>query len=630
MNLLSAENISRTIGDRTLFSDLNFGIQQGDRIGLIGINGTGKTTLLKVLAGIEPPETGKVSTRKEINIGFLGQNPDLQNDASVFENVFNNKHKLTGLIKSYEQLLEQTLHDEAYFENLEKLTAEMHTHDAWSYEARVKEVISRLGIGDYLHEKVNVLSGGQKKRTALAKILAEEPDILILDEPTNHLDIDTVEWLQNLIVSRFQTLLVVTHDRYFLDGISNSIAELNQGKINKYQGNYAYFLEKKEAMLLNQQSEREKAQNLYKKELEWMRRMPKARGTKSKSRQEAFGELKTKIIGPKTEEKIQLEIKNTRQGGKILELRGIKKTMGDKLLIQHFRHHFLPGEKVGIIGPNGCGKTTFLRLLTGEIGPDTGDILLGENTVIGYYNQEEIWPEKLLNQKLIDVVKDIAPNVELADGTKVSASQFLTRFKFPPAEQYKLVNKLSGGEKKRLQLLRVLIQNPNFLILDEPTNDLDIGTLNELEEFLNLFKGTLVLVSHDRYFMDKLVDHVFVFEGNGQIRDFPGNYTDYKEWRENAKNEAKDKPQKQQIDKVVAQNSSTTTAKRKLSFKEQRELTETELALKQAEERKANILLLLQNASANHLELVDLGMELEKLDEQIDALLLRWVELTET
>jgi len=630
MNLLSAENISRTIGDRTLFSSLNFGLNKGDRIGLIGINGTGKTTLLKVLAGLEPPESGKVSVRKEITIGFLGQEPDLDNKATVFDNVFNNRHKLTGLIKAYEELTENPREDEKYLVELDKLTSEMHTHDAWSYEARVKEIISRLGIGDYLHQRVDSLSGGQRKRTALARILAEEPDVLILDEPTNHLDIDTVEWLQSLITSQFDTLLIVTHDRYFLDGVSNAIVELEGGKVNKYEGNYAYFLEKKEERVLNQQVEREKAQNLYRKEIEWMRRMPKARGTKSKSRIEAFGDLKEKIAGPAIDEKIQLDIKNTRQGGKILEIRGISKSLGERVLIQNFRHHFQPGEKVGIIGPNGCGKTTLLRMLTGEIKPDKGDIVLGENTVIGYYDQEEVLPNSMMDKRLIEVVNDIAPNIELADGAKITASQFLTRFKFPPQEQYKLVGKLSGGEKKRLQLLRILIKNPNFLILDEPTNDLDIGTLNVLEDFLDHFKGSVILVSHDRYFMDRLVDHVFVFEPEGHIRDFPGNYTDLREWREShAKSKKESAKAAANTSAKPMHNAPTMQTKKKLSFKEQREMELAEKELETMESRKSDLHVLLNGGTNNHEELITFGQELLQLEHRIEQATQRWLELSE-
>ncbi|MFN5250630.1 MAG: ABC-F family ATP-binding cassette domain-containing protein [Bacteroidia bacterium] len=626
MNLLSAENIAYTAGDKTLFNALNFGISKGDKIGLVGVNGTGKSTLLKVLAGLVPPQSGRVSVRKECTVGFLGQQPDLNLQATVFENVFNNANPLTALVKEYELLTMHPEESEDYLEKLDSLTAEMHQRDAWSYEAGIREIIGRLGIGDSMDTPTGALSGGQKKRVALARILAEEPDVLILDEPTNHLDIETVEWLQNLIATHFETCLVVTHDRYFLDAVTNQIIELDQGQMLKYAGNYAWYLEKKEERLENQKAEADKARNLYRKELEWMRRMPKARGTKSKSRIAAFGELTQAIAGPAIQEKVQLEIKDRRQGGRILEARGIGKTLGDKVLIDHFRHNFLKGEKVGIVGQNGCGKTTLLRILTGKMETDKGDIVTGENTVIGYYSQEEDLPATELSKRLIDVVNDIAPNVELADGAIVSSSQFLTRFLFPPKEQYKTVDKLSGGERKRLQLLRILLQNPNFLILDEPTNDLDIGTLNVLEEFLDTFKGSTVIVSHDRYFLDRLCDHLFVFEGQGQIRDFPGNYTDYREWKDAKKAEEKKELKAEKAAEKVQQKIETT--KRKLSFNEQRELEQLEIDMP-ALEIKKNQLIEELNTSRDHEKLLEISAALKQLEADLDRLLSRWIELSE-
>ena len=626
MNLLSAENIAYTAGDKTLFNALNFGISKGDKIGLVGVNGTGKSTLLKVLAGLVPPQSGRVSVRKECTVGFLGQQPDLNLQATVFENVFNNANPLTALVKEYELLTMHPEESEDYLEKLDSLTAEMHQRDAWSYEAGIREIIGRLGIGDSMDTPAGALSGGQKKRVALARILAEEPDVLILDEPTNHLDIETVEWLQNLIATHFETCLVVTHDRYFLDAVTNQIIELDQGQMLKYAGNYAWYLEKKEERLENQKAEADKARNLYRKELEWMRRMPKARGTKSKSRIAAFGELTQAIAGPAIQEKVQLEIKDRRQGGRILEARGIGKTLGDKVLIDHFRHNFLKGEKVGIVGQNGCGKTTLLRILTGKMETDKGDIVTGENTVIGYYSQEEDLPATELSKRLIDVVNDIAPNVELADGAIVSSSQCLTRFLFPPKEQYKTVDKLSGGERKRLQLLRILLQNPNFLILDEPTNDLDIGTLNVLEEFLDTFKGSTVIVSHDRYFLDRLCDHLFVFEGQGQIRDFPGNYTDYREWKDAKKAEEKKELKAEKAAEKVQQK--TETVKRKLSFNEQRELEQLEIDMP-ALEIKKNQLIEELNTSRDHEKLLEISAALKQLEADLDRLLSRWIELSE-
>lgn len=626
MNLISAENLSFTAGEKVLFSSLNFGISKGERVGLIGVNGTGKSTLLSILAGRIQADSGKVSTRKEIKVGYLSQNPSLNEDLDVFDNVFNNSHKLTALIRAYEKHIELPADDAVYLAELDRLNHEMQIQDAWSYESRVREIIGRLGIGPFLHQPVGTLSGGQRKRVALAKILAEEPDVLILDEPTNHLDIDTVEWLQNLITTQFDTLLVVTHDRYFLDAVSNQIVELDRGKVQRFQGNYAYYLEKKQEQQESEISEWERNKNLYRKELDWIRRMPKARGTKSKSRISAFDDLKEKVSGPAKEQQVQLDIRDRRQGGKILEVRGIAKTIGDKALIRHFRHYFQPGEKAGIIGPNGCGKTTLLRLLNGEIPPDKGDIVKGENTVIGYYSQEEDLPEFEENKRLIDVVNEIAPNIELSDRSIISASQFLTRFKFPPEDQYKLVSKLSGGERKRLQLLRILIQNPNFLILDEPTNDLDIGTLNVLEEFLESFKGSVLIVSHDRYFMDRLTDHLFVFEGDGEIRDFPGNYTDYREWKNQQKKTAPAKP----VVELKAQKpqSETVKPKTKRSFKEQRELELAEKRMEELDILKAQLHQRLTETN-DHEALLKISEEIQQTENEHDNLMLRWMELSE-
>lgn len=628
MNLISAENISKAVGDRILFSGINFGINAGDRVGLIGVNGAGKTTFLNILGGNLLSDTGVVSTRKGIRVGFLGQNPPLDETASVFENVFDNGHKLTALIRHYEDLIRHPKTEQAYMDELDQITAEMTRLDAWTYEQQVKEIISRLGIGEFLDRQVNQLSGGQRKRVALAKILAGEPDLLILDEPTNHLDIDTVEWLQRLIATRFQSLILVTHDRYFLDAVVNQIVELDQGRLHKYQGNYAYFLEKKAERQEVELAVADKARNLFRKELEWMRRQPKARGTKAKYRVDAFEDLKQKTKGPQTQEQIKLSVKDRFQGGKIVEARRVGKSLGDVCLVKDFHHYFQKGEKAGIIGPNGVGKTTLLRILAGELATDKGEVVKGDNCVIGYYRQEDLSQSMDAEKRIIDVVTEIAETFELADGSKISPSQFLTRFNFPPSEQYKLVSKLSGGERKRLQLLKILINNPNFLILDEPTNDLDLGTLNALEEFLETYKGSMLLVSHDRYFMDKLVDHVFVFEGNGEIRDFPGNYTDYKQWLDEQKELEKPKAE-------VKTNQSAPTEKpknqekRKLSYKEQKELETLEQELEKLEKQKEQLTSEMSSGLLGHEALTNLARQLHEIEESLDEKMLRWMELSE-
>ncbi len=629
MNLLSAENISKAIGDRNLFEGINFGLNVGDRVGLIGVNGAGKTTLLNILGGNLLSDKGLVSIRKGVRVGFLGQNPPLNEQATVFENVFDNGHKLTSLIKKYELLINHPNTSNAYLLELDELTAEMTRQDAWTYEQQVKEIISRLGIGEFLDRQVNQLSGGQRKRVALAKILAEEPDLLILDEPTNHLDIDTVEWLQRLISTKFSTLLLVTHDRYFLDAVVNQIVELDQGRLHKYQGNYAWFLEKKAERQEVEQVVAEKARNLFRKELEWIRRQPKARGTKAKYRVDAFEDLKGKTIGPKIQEQIKLSVKDRFQGGKIVEARRVGKSLGDECLVKDFHHYFQKGEKAGIIGPNGIGKTTLLKMLAGELMPDKGEVARGDNCVVGYYKQEDFLQNNEGEMRIIDVVNEIAETFEMADGSKISPSQFLTRFNFPPAEQYKQVNKLSGGERKRLQLLKILIKNPNFLILDEPTNDLDLGTLNVLEEFLESFKGSLLLVSHDRYFMDKLVEHVFVFEGNGEIRDFPGNYTDYKLWKDEQKELEKANANVKSAPAKQTENNAPSKEKKKLSFKEQKELEVVEMRLETLESRKQELVESMSTGTLGHVDLANMANDLQQIEAELDEKMFRWMELSE-
>jgi ATP-binding cassette subfamily F protein uup len=625
MNYLSAENISKTYGDRWLFKDLNIGINRGQRLGLVGINGSGKSTLLQVLTGKIPPDSGLVSTRKGISVSFLGQNPEFEKSATVHQTLFAGQSEVLETIKAYERCLADPA---ASPEKVQKVMEQMDALDAWEYEVNVKQILSRLGISN-LESQIRQLSGGQRKRVALARVLIDEPDLLVMDEPTNHLDLDTIEWFENILSGRQQTLLMVTHDRYFLDNVANEILELEQGQIYAYKGNYAYFVEKKAEREQQQDVEVAKARNLLKKELEWMRRQPQARGTKSRSRIDAFYDLKDKAAGKVTGPGLELSVKSTRQGGKILELDRISKKFGDKWAVRDFSYVFKKKDRLGIVGPNGAGKTTLLNLLTGQFQPDSGEIEAGETTVFGYYTQSELTFRE--DQRVIDVVKEIAEVVETAKGETITAAQFLQHFQFSPPMQYTMVSKLSGGEKRRLQLLRVLIKNPNFLILDEPTNDLDIITLNILEDFLADFGGCLLIVSHDRYFMDQLVEHLFVFEGEGQIRHFPGNYTDYREWLKEREREKEKELAAKPTPPAAAPTASAAKAigTRKASFTEKREYEQLEKDIELLESQKQKLLTDLNSGTTDHNQLREWAEKLKQTDLELDQKTERWMELAE-
>ncbi|KAA9332606.1 ABC-F family ATP-binding cassette domain-containing protein [Adhaeribacter soli] len=627
MNYLSAENISKNYADRWLFKDLNFGINRGQRIGLVGVNGTGKTTLLRILAGEIQPDSGSVSTRNGILVGYLSQNPVFLNeDATVQEALFSGTNDTLNAIREYEAAManENIDHDV-----LQKAMDRMTDLNAWDYEQKVKQILGKLGIPD-LNRPIRVLSGGQRKRVAMARMLITEPDLLILDEPTNHLDLDTIEWLENVLSTQQQTLLMVTHDRYFLDRVATEIAELDQGQVFSYKGNYAYFLEKKAEREEMQGVEVDRARNLMRKELEWMRRQPKARGTKSKSRIDAFYETKEKAAGKSQGPSLDLSVKTTRQGNKILEVSHISKSFGNKKVIDNFSYVFKKKDRIGIIGPNGMGKSTLLNILTGLIQPDSGEIEKGETTVFGYYTQTELTFKE--DQRVIDIVKEVAEVVETAKGEVISASQFLQHFQFAPAQQYTMVGKLSGGEKRRLQLLRVLIKNPNFLILDEPTNDLDIITLNILEDFLLNFGGCLLIVSHDRYFMDQLIDHAFIFEGNGRIRNFPGNYTDYREWlkeQDKTVNLQPEKPKTANPAPAAAPTGDPFEKKRKASFKEKQEYEQLEKDIEKLELRKEALVAEMNSGALDHQQLSAAAAEMEQINKDLDQKGERWLELGE-
>ncbi len=623
MNYLSAENISKNFGERWLFKGLNFGISQGQRIVLVGVNGSGKTTLLNVLAGKIPPDDGSVSVRKGISIGYLGQNPEFNEDLTVHENIFSMQNNTLEVISQYEAAIANPDTDS---EKMQSLMEQMDALQAWDFEVKVKQILSKLGINN-LETKIKHLSGGQRKRVAMARVLIEEPDMLILDEPTNHLDLDTIEWLEGILSTQNSTLLMVTHDRYFLDKVANEIAELDNGEIYTYKGNYSYFLEKKAEREESAVAETEKARNLMRKELEWIRRMPKARGTKAKYRVEAFEELKEKAAKKTSGPQLELSVKTTRQGGKIIEVEHISKSFGEKKIVEDFSYVFKKKDRIGIVGPNGAGKSTFLNMLVGNLTPDSGFIDAGQTTVFGYYTQDEL--EYKQDQRVIDIVKEIAEVVEMANGEVITASQFLQHFQFAPPQQYTFVNKLSGGEKRRLQLLRVLIKNPNFLILDEPTNDLDIITLNILEDFLLNFGGCMLIVSHDRYFMDRLVEHLFVFEGDGHIRNFPGNYTDYREWlKEQEKQQQEVKPVG--APPVAQKQQDEPTNKRKATFNEKKEYEQLEKEIEQMETRKTEIIETMNSGSiTEHEELRALATELENINAQLEEKEFRWLELAD-
>lgn len=626
MNYLSAENLSKTYGEKVLFQDLYFGLDKGEKVALIANNGTGKTTLLRILSGKEATDTGLVTMREGIKIGFLEQEPEMDGELTVDELIYSGNSTILQVIRSYENalLLQAEKHDIESQKQLETAMHEMDHKNAWDYERRIKQLLSLFRINETAN-KINLLSGGEKKRLALALVLLDEPEFFILDEPTNHLDIDMIEWLEKYLSQANLTVLMVTHDRYFLDRVCNHIFEMSNGQLFHHLGNYEYFLLKKSEREEVRQTETDKARQLMKTELEWLRRQPKARTHKSKARIDSFDEIKEKATGNRAGHELKLQVNTSRLGGKILEIENLRKKYGNINIIERFSYLFKKGERIGIIGPNGSGKSTFLNLLTGISDPDSGNIIKGETVVFGYYRQAgaTFSPDK----RVIDTVKAIAEVVKMGDGSVISASQFLDQFMFPPESQYKLVGKLSGGELRRLNLLSVLIKNPNFLILDEPTNDLDLLALNKLEEFLANFKGCLILVSHDRYFLDKLTDHLFIFEGDGQIRDFYGSYRDYRIKSE----EEKQKNEKQLQTKPVVTVSvkQKIKEKTKLSFTELREYEQLEKDIQQIETEKAMLENKLSNASSDYESLTKISTRIAELISLIDDKTMRWLELSE-
>jgi ABC transport system ATP-binding/permease protein len=633
MNLLSVENLSKNYDEKTLFEGISFGIDEGQKVALVAKNGTGKSTLMKILAGHEVPDRGKVTLRKGIRVSYLDQNPVFPPESTVFESAFHSDLPILKVVREYERCLAeyemnrahqpQTLNFKLQTE-FELASARMDESNAWDYESRIKQVLSTFRIHNF-DQKIKELSGGQIKRLALAHALIDQPDFLLLDEPTNHLDIDMVEWLEDFLSQSSMTLLLVTHDRYFLDNLCDEIIEIENGNLYSYQGNYSYFVEKKAEREFNESREMDKSRNLMRKELEWVRRMPRARRTKSKARLEAFDDLKEKVGGKKKEESLSLDIKMNRIGGKVIEMKKVYKGYGDLKILKGFDYTFKTGERIGIVGQNGSGKTTFLNLITGLEPADSGKINVGDTVIFGYYSQQGIKLKE--DKRVIEVVKEIADVITTADGTKVPASSFLTRFQFAPEMQYTFVSKLSGGEKRRLYLLTVLIKNPNFLILDEPTNDLDLITLNILEEFLLNYKGCLLVVSHDRYFMNKLVDHLFVFEGDGKVGDFNGTYS---EWRDKKEAQEKAEEQKQRNEKTAAKAVEKKAAeKRKLSFKEKFELEQLEKDMAALEAEKKELNEKLNSGLGGNNELIQWSKRYGEVINLLDEKSFRWLELSE-
>ena len=616
MNYLNVENISKSYGELELFSDISFSIHKDQKIAFVAKNGSGKSSILNILSGKDVPDSGQVVVRKGLRLAFLDQEPNLDSKLSIEETIFASDLPILKIIETYEKALQNPEDTEAYQDAFEA----MDRHNAWEFETQFQQILSQLKLDD-LKAKISSLSGGQKKRLSLAQALISKPDILILDEPTNHLDLEMIEWLEDYFAKTQQTLFMVTHDRYFLERVCNEIVELDHGKMYTYKGNYSYYLEKKEERIANEQTEVGKAKQLFKKELDWMRRQPKARTTKSKSRIDDFFEIKSKAHQRRKDHVIQLEISMERLGSKIVELHNVSKSFKDKVILNGFDYNFKKGERIGIIGKNGTGKSTFLNMLTQSIQPDGGKIVLGETVKFGYYTQGGIKAKP--NQKVIDVVRDYGDYIPLAKGRQISAQQLLERFLFDRKKQYDFVEKLSGGEQKRLYLCTVLIQNPNFLILDEPTNDLDIVTLNVLESFLMDFPGCLLVVSHDRYFMDKIVDHLFIFKGEGIVDDFPGNYSDYRAY-ESSQPKQQAKSEKQENTTVVKQNQTN-----KLSYNEQKEYKNLESKIRSLElDKKAKEAEFL-NADLSQEDIAKLLEELQVIKDTIEEKEMRWFELAE-
>ena len=617
MNLLSVEGISKSYGEKVVFNPLSFGINQGQKIALIAKNGSGKTSILNIIAGEDTPDKGNVVFRKGTRVAYLAQEPKLDSKLTVEESILQSDNPILKIIANYDNSLENPEDQEAY----QKAFEAMDQFQAWDFETQYKQILFKLKLDD-LKAKVGSLSGGQKKRIALCNALLKQPELLILDEPTNHIDLEMIEWLEEYFAKAKMTLLMVTHDRYFLERVCNEIIELDEGKLYTYKGNYSYYLEKREARIAQENVEAHKTKLHFKKELDWMRRQPKARTTKSKSRIEDFKEIKEKASQRRNEHQVQLEINMERLGSKMIEMHKVQKAFSDKVILDQFDYMFQRNDRIGIIGKNGTGKSTFLNLLTSNEAVDSGKIICGETLKFGYYTQSGITVKK--GQKVIDVIREYGDFIPLKKGRKISAQQLLERFLFDRKKQYDFVEKLSGGERKRLYLCTVLIQNPNFLILDEPTNDLDIITLNVLENFLLDFPGCLLVVSHDRYFMDKIVDHLFVFKGSGIIENFPGNYSDYRAYEDSQIMEKRIAP------KVETKKDWGKTSKKvTLDYNQQKEFKNLDREIKKIESQKEEIQNCFTKETLGSNKIEQLSIKLSELDQELKQKTLRWFDLSE-
>ncbi|MBR4962778.1 MAG: ABC-F family ATP-binding cassette domain-containing protein [Muribaculaceae bacterium] len=620
ISYLQIENLTKSFGAKVLFENISFGVAENQRIAIVAKNGTGKTTLLNIRAGDEDYDSGRITFRNGLRVGYLSQTPDFPKELSVLDACMRSDNEMARTVAEYEKAM---LDPET--QNLEEVLAKMDMLKAWDYESRVKQILGKLKIHDF-NQKIGELSGGQLKRVALANVLIGEPDLLILDEPTNHLDLEMVEWLEEFLKRAAGALLMVTHDRYFLDRVCTDIIEIDSLGLFHYQGNYQYYLDKRDERMAVFDAETTRMKNLYRTELDWMRRQPQARATKAKSRIDRFYEIEQRAKMRREERNVNLAVKATYLGSKIFEAKYISKSFGDLKILDQFYYNFARYEKMGIVGKNGTGKSTFLKMLLGMVKPDSGTFDIGETVSFGYYSQDGLQFDE--QKKVIDVVRDIAEEIDLGGGKKMSASQFLQHFLFTPETQYNYVYKLSGGEKRRLYLCTVLMQNPNFLVLDEPTNDLDIATMNVLEDYLCSFKGCVIVVSHDRYFMDKVVDHLLVFNGDAKIKDFPGNYTDYREWRELEEEEQREQA-KLQEKKTAPKPVEEKEKPRKLSYKEKKELEALEVEIPQLEEEKADIETQLSSGTLSADEITALSKRYEELSNLIDEKTMRWLELSE-